>query len=304
VPQHVARLVTRLVAPLVVDYSASRRLVVDYSASRKLIVDNSASCRLVVDYFASAVRPGASARRAARHAACRAARHRLLHLRCMSGCLGTSRGSSLVVDNSTSRRLVARLVVPLVVDYSASRRLVVDYSASRSLVFDSFAYAARLGASAHRAAHRSSSTTPRRAGSSCGSLRRSSSTTSPTQRIRVPRHVARLVTRLIAPLVVDYSASRRLVVDYFAYAVRSGASAPCSARRRPRAIFAARLLVGRSHWLSPCAGHSVSRLGYSSPGCTGSTAYVVHPDAPSSLLDNSTLVASTVCPGSTAKSFI
>jgi hypothetical protein len=30
----------------------------------------------------------------------------------------------------------------------------------------------------------------------------------------VPRHVARLVTRLVAPLVVDYSASRSLVVDY------------------------------------------------------------------------------------------
>jgi hypothetical protein len=30
----------------------------------------------------------------------------------------------------------------------------------------------------------------------------------------VPRHVARLVTRLVAPLVVDYSASPRLVVDY------------------------------------------------------------------------------------------
>jgi hypothetical protein len=27
------------------------------------------------------------------------------------------------------------------------------------------------------------------------------------------RHVMRLVTRLVAPLVVDYSASRRLVVD-------------------------------------------------------------------------------------------
>jgi hypothetical protein len=31
----------------------------------------------------------------------------------------------------------------------------------------------------------------------------------------VLRHVARLVTRLVTPLVVDYSASRRLVVDYF-----------------------------------------------------------------------------------------
>jgi hypothetical protein len=34
----------------------------------------------------------------------------------------------------------------------------------------------------------------------------------------VPRHVAWLVTRLVVPLVVDYSASRRLIVDYFAYA--------------------------------------------------------------------------------------
>jgi hypothetical protein len=43
----------------------------------------------------------------------------------------------------------------------------------------------------------------------------SSSTTSSSPRVRVPRHVARLVTRLVAPLIVDYSASRRLVVvDY------------------------------------------------------------------------------------------
>jgi hypothetical protein len=58
---------------------------------------------------------------------------------------------------------------------------------------------------------RTSSTTPPRAGSS--------STTSPTPHVRVPRHIARLVTRLVAPLVVDYSASCRLVVDYFAYAI-------------------------------------------------------------------------------------
>jgi hypothetical protein len=70
VPRHVARLVTRLVAPLGVDYSTSRRLVIDNSASR----------RIVVDYFASAARSGASARRAARHATRRAARRRLLHL--------------------------------------------------------------------------------------------------------------------------------------------------------------------------------------------------------------------------------
>jgi hypothetical protein len=50
VPRHVARPVTWLVTPLVVDYSASRRLVVDYSASRRLVVDYSASPRLVIDY--------------------------------------------------------------------------------------------------------------------------------------------------------------------------------------------------------------------------------------------------------------
>jgi hypothetical protein len=65
VPRHVARLVTRFIAPLVVDYSASRNLFVDYSASHRLVVDNSASRRLVVDYFAYAARPGASARHAA-----------------------------------------------------------------------------------------------------------------------------------------------------------------------------------------------------------------------------------------------
>jgi hypothetical protein len=172
VPRHVGRPVTRLVAPLVVEYSASRRLV--------------------IDYFASAARPGASARRAARHAARRAARRRLLHLaparrrllrlRRASGCLGTSRGSS-------------------------------------------------RGSSRH-----SSSTSPPRAGSS--------STTSPPPRVRVSRHVARLVRRLVASLVVDYSASRRLVVDYsvsplavdyFAYAACPGASArraACHTARR------------------------------------------------------------------------
>jgi hypothetical protein len=93
VPRHVARLVTRFVAPLVVDYSASRTLVVDYSASRRLIVDYFASSArpgalhvarlvapLVVDYFASTAHPGASARRAVRHTARRAARGRLLRL--------------------------------------------------------------------------------------------------------------------------------------------------------------------------------------------------------------------------------
>jgi hypothetical protein len=94
VPRHVARLVTRLVMPLVVDYFASHRLVVDYSASRRLVVDYSTSCKVVVDYsasrrlvvppvvnyFASSMRLSASAHRAAHHAAHRAARRRLLCL--------------------------------------------------------------------------------------------------------------------------------------------------------------------------------------------------------------------------------
>jgi hypothetical protein len=298
VPRHVAR----LVAPL----------VVDYSASRSLVVDNSASLRLVVDYFASAARPGGPARRVASHAALHAARpqllrlaqarRRLLRLCRASGCVGTSRGSSLgssrrslsttpprAVSSSTTpprsgsslttsppprvrvaRHVawqVTRLFTPLVLDYSASRRLVVDY----------FAYATRPGASGRRAARHMARRAARRRllrlaqarrrllrlrrasgclgtsrGSSRGSSRRSSlttppragssSTTSPTLRVRVPRHSARLVTRLVAPLVVDYSASRRLVVDYFAYAARPGASAHRAARHAARRAARRRLL--------------------------------------------------------------
>jgi hypothetical protein len=80
----------------------------------------------------------------------------------------------------------------------------------------------------------SSSTTPPRA---CSSL-----TTSPPPRVRVPRHVARLVTRLVAMLVVDYSASRRLVIDYFDYAARPGASACRTARHAARRAARRRLL--------------------------------------------------------------
>jgi hypothetical protein len=115
VPRHVARLVTQIVARLVVDYftyaaglGASARhaahrlssttsptprvrvpwlvtrlvahLIVDYSASRRLVVDNSASLRLIINYFTSAARPGASARRVARHATRRAGPRRLHRL--------------------------------------------------------------------------------------------------------------------------------------------------------------------------------------------------------------------------------
>jgi hypothetical protein len=159
-------------------------------------------------------------------------------------------------------RLVTRLVVPLVIDYSASRRLVVDYFDSASRLGVLACRAARRAARRRllrlaqarrrllRLRHaswclgtscgsspRSSSTSPPRADSSSTTSPRagsslttpphagSSSTTSPPPRVWVPQHIAWLITRLVASLVVDYSASRRLIVDYFASAARPGASA-------------------------------------------------------------------------------
>jgi hypothetical protein len=90
----------------------------------------------------------------------------------MSGCFGTS-----------------WLVMPLVVDYFASRRLVVDYVACliSPLVVNYFAYAACLGASARHAsrhAARRQQLHLRRTsgcfGTSRGLSRDSSLTTSPT----------------------------------------------------------------------------------------------------------------------------
>jgi hypothetical protein len=176
-----------------------------------------------------------------------------IFLRRASGCLSTSRGSSRgssCRSSSTTPRhtahpaarrqllrvtwLVPRLVVPLVIDYPASRRLVIVYFASASR------------GSSHGSSRRSSATTPPRAGSS--------STTSPPQHVRVPQHVAWLVTRPVAPIVVDYSASLRLVVDYFASTTHSGASArraTCHAARR-----AARRRLLRLRRASGCLGTS------------------------------------------------
>jgi hypothetical protein len=209
VPRHVARLVTRLVAPLVVNYFDYSRMSGCFGMSRGTSRGSSRGTSrrsssttsttprvqllrhvsrhvarlitrlvapLVVDYFDYAARPVASAccaaGHAARHAARRAARRRLVRLRRLSSCVVMSRGTS------------------------------------------------------RGSSHPSSSTTPPRAGLS--------STTSPPPRVRVPRHVARLVTRLIAPLVVHYSAWRRLVVDYFASTAHPGASARRVARREAR----------------------------------------------------------------------
>jgi hypothetical protein len=174
---------------------------------------------LIVDYFAS---------------------RRLVHR--VSGCLGSSRGSSRRSSSTTSPTQCVRVprhVARLVVDYFAyaSRpgarhvawlivwlvtQLIVP------LVVDYFAYAARPRASARRSARRLLLRLRRASGcldTSCGSSRgssrglscRSSSTTSPMPRVRVPRHVA------------------WLAVDYFAYAVCSGAPtrhAACHAARR------------------------------------------------------------------------
>jgi hypothetical protein len=158
--------------------------------------------RPVADYFAYTAHPVASARRAAR----RAARRRLLRLGRVFECLGTSRGSSRGSSSTTSPtplvrvpQHVARLISPLVIDY--------------------FAYAVCPGASERRAARRAAHRRLlhlHRASGCFGTSRRSSSTTSPTSRVRVPRNVARLVSRL--------------VIDYFAYVARPGALARRAAR--------------------------------------------------------------------------
>jgi hypothetical protein len=206
--------------------------------------------RLVVDYFAYTARPGASARRAARRAA-----HCQLRLHHASECLGTSRDSSRSSSSTTSPTLrvrvprhVAQLVAPLVVNFD---------------------YAARPSASTRHVARRRLLRL-RRASGCLGTSRGSLSTSSPTLRVRVPRHVARLV--------VDYFTSHGLVIYYFAYAEHPSASARRTARHRPHVVspldFSS---VGRTG--SHCApDRSFSRLDYSVPpldllsGHTGSTS--------------------------------
>jgi hypothetical protein len=162
------------------------------------------------------------------------ARRRLLHLRYASGCLGTSHGTWCSLSLTSSPRAgsssttsptprvrvprhVAWLVSQLVVDYFAYAARLVTWLVTR-LVVDYFDYATRPGASARRVAHHATRRAARRRllclrrASGClstsrGSSRGLSSTTSTTPRVRVPRHVM------------------RLVVDYFTYAGHPGASA-------------------------------------------------------------------------------
>jgi hypothetical protein len=231
VPRHVARLVTRLVA------------------------------LLVIDYFDYAVRPGASARRAARHAACRAARLRLLRLCRASGCVGTSCGSSHGLSSTTSpragllsttapmsciqtRRLCRSTscqtvaLAPVVCPVTPSRGSATRGSVAPALLrlrcasgrvvspldFSSVGHAGCCRVPDHSVVCRDYSSPGR------------NESTSNKSRVRVPRHVARLVTRL--------------VVDYFAYAAHPGASARRAARRAAR-----RRLLRLSH-ASECLGTS------------------------------------------------
>jgi hypothetical protein len=208
VPRYVARLVSRIVAQLVVDYfvyvarlgasarrAAHRLSSTTWPTPRVWVPQHVARLvsrivsRLVVDYFASAERPGVSARRAACPADRRAALRRLLRLRFASGCLGMLHGSSSTTS-PTPRVWVPRHVAQLI----ACHRLLCLRRA-----------AGCLGTSR---------------GSSRGSLRHSSSTTSPTPHVLVPQHVTRPVTRLI----VDCSVRRDFVLRprwlYFSHAVR------------------------------------------------------------------------------------
>jgi hypothetical protein len=202
--------------------------------------------RLVVDFFAYAARLGASAHRAA---CCR-----LLGLRCASGCLDTSRGSSRGSLSTTSPRAGSSLSISPTPRVRVPRhvmRLVVDYFALRRRVVDYFAYVARPGAStrhaARRAAHRRLFLL-RRASGCLITSRRPSLTTSPTPCVRVPRHVPQLV--------IDYFVSRRLVVEFFTYAARSAASARRAAHRRLLLLAQARRRLLRLRRSSGCLGTS------------------------------------------------
>jgi hypothetical protein len=298
VPRHVARLVVDFFTHAARPGASSRSVACRTARHRLLRLCHTSEClgtshgssstisptprvrvtwhvvRLVIDYFSHAVRPGASARRTAR----RKARRRLLRLHRVSECLGTSRGSSSTTS-PTPRVRVTRHVTRLVVDYfshvarpgasarhAAHRRLlrlarlIVDYftlhgsSSTTSpmprirvprhvgqLVVDFFAHAVRPGASERHTARRVARRRLLRLcrvsgclGTSCGS----SSTTSPTPRVRVPWHVA------------------RLVVDFFAYAARPGASACRAARHRLLRLAQAHRRLFLLHRTSGCLGTS------------------------------------------------
>jgi hypothetical protein len=292
VPRHVARLVVDFFTHDARPGASSRRVACRTARHRLLRLRRTSEClgtshgssstisptprvrvtwhvvRLVIGYFSHAVRPGASAHRTAR----RKARRRLLRLRHVSECLGTSRGSSSTTS-PTPRVRVTRHVTRLVVDYfshvvrpGASARHAAHRRLLRlaRLIVDYFTYAAHMGASACRAARRrllrprcASGCLGTSHGTSCGS----SSTTSTTPRVRVPRHVAGTscgsssttspMTRVRVPWHVA-----RLVVDFFAYAARPGASTCRAARHRLLRLAQAHRRLFRLHRTSGCLGTS------------------------------------------------
>jgi hypothetical protein len=149
---------------------------------------------------------------------------------------------------------------------------------------------ARPGASACRAARRAAShrlLRLRRASGCLGMSHGSSSTTSPTSRARVPRHVAWLVVDYFAYAArLGASACRaprrrllclaRLVIDYFAYAARPGASARRAARRRLLRLHHEARRAARRRLLY--LRRAIRCLG-SLHGSSSTFAYVVRPGA-------------------------
>jgi hypothetical protein len=291
VPLHIARLVVDYFAYTAHPGASTRPAVRCVARRRLLLLHRASGCfgtsrcssrglssRLVVNYFPYAMRPGALACRAAHRAAC----HRLLRLRRTSGCLGTSRGSSCGCSSTTSPMTcvrvpqhVVRLITPLVVDSFAYAARSVPRHVARlvtPLVVDYFAYAACPRVSACRTARHAARCRllhPRPTSGCLGTSRGSSSTTSPTPRVRWLRRV----TQLIAPLFVDY----------FAYAAHPDAlarhAAPRAAHRWPSTIsppdFPSPRCTGSTAPTS-CTWTAISPLDFSSVGCTGSRHVPYH----------------------------
>jgi hypothetical protein len=208
--------------------------------------------RLVVDYFAYASRPGASTRRAARHAA----RRRPLRLRRAFGFPGTSRGSS----RDSSRDSSSTTSPPAVSSSTTSPRT----GSSSTRLAQTRRRLLRFAQTCRRLLRlrRASGCLDTSRGSSRDLSRRSSWTTSPTPRVRVPRHVA----WLISPLVVGY----------FTYAARPGASARrvahLAARRGLLRLRRASGCLGTSRGLSCDSSSTTPCAVTSSCGHTGSTS--------------------------------
>jgi hypothetical protein len=194
------------------------------------------------------------------------ARRRLLRQRRAFECLGTSCGSSRSSSRCSSSTTPPRAGLssttsptPRVRVPQHVARLVVDYLAASSTTWLRRAArcTARL-ATRHRLLHLLKAHRRLlhlcRASGCLGTSRGSLSTTLTTPRVRLLRHVARLVARLI----VDYFTSHRLVVHYFVYAARPGASARRAAhqaaRRRLLRLEKAHHRLLRLHRASGCLG--------------------------------------------------